>query len=231
MREELAALVGAAVEQVARERGLDWRPDPATLIEACRDERFGDFTANAAMELASRASGGGRREEDPPARAGPGHPRRPPRRGGAHRESRDRGPRLHQLHPAAGALAGGAGGDRRAGPGLRALAARPGAARPGRVRQRQPHRPPPPRPRARGGGRRHPLPHPRGHRARGLARVLHQRRRAAGRDPRALGPRPLPRAARRPGRLPRGRVQGRVRPRSGARGRRPARRGAADPPR
>ncbi len=57
MKEELASLVGAAVERVARERGLDWAPAAPALIESCRDERFGDFTSNAAMELASRAGG------------------------------------------------------------------------------------------------------------------------------------------------------------------------------
>ncbi|HEY5998505.1 MAG TPA: arginine--tRNA ligase [bacterium] len=57
MKQELAAHVGAAVAKVAADRGLQWRPDPAGLIEQCRDERFGDFTTSAAMELASRAVG------------------------------------------------------------------------------------------------------------------------------------------------------------------------------
>jgi len=57
VKEELASLVGAAVAHVARERGLDWDPAGLVPIETCRDERFGDFTSNAAMELASRAGG------------------------------------------------------------------------------------------------------------------------------------------------------------------------------
>ncbi len=57
MKEELASLVGAAVAHVARERGLAWDPAAPVPIETCRDERFGDFTSNAAMELASRAVG------------------------------------------------------------------------------------------------------------------------------------------------------------------------------
>ncbi len=57
MKEELASLVGAAVNRVARERGFVWDPAALAPIEACRDERFGDFTSNAAMELASRAAG------------------------------------------------------------------------------------------------------------------------------------------------------------------------------
>jgi len=58
MKEELASLVGAAVAHVARERGFAWDPATPAPIESCRDERFGDFTSNAAMGLASRAVGG-----------------------------------------------------------------------------------------------------------------------------------------------------------------------------
>jgi arginyl-tRNA synthetase len=57
VKEELAALVGAAVARVAREQGFAWDPTATPPIESCRDERFGDFTSNAAMELASRAVG------------------------------------------------------------------------------------------------------------------------------------------------------------------------------
>jgi len=57
VKEELAALVGAAVERMARERGYAWEPGAPISIEACREERFGDFTTNAAMELASRLGG------------------------------------------------------------------------------------------------------------------------------------------------------------------------------
>jgi arginyl-tRNA synthetase len=57
VKEALASLVGAAVARVAREQGLAWDPAAASPIESCRDERFGDFTSNAAMELASRAVG------------------------------------------------------------------------------------------------------------------------------------------------------------------------------
>ncbi len=57
VKEELASLVGAAVARVARERGFAWDPAAPAPIETCRDERFGDFTSNAAMELASRAGG------------------------------------------------------------------------------------------------------------------------------------------------------------------------------
>ena len=57
MKEELASLVGAAVARVAREQGFAWDPAVPAPIESCRDERFGDFTSNAAMELASRTGG------------------------------------------------------------------------------------------------------------------------------------------------------------------------------
>ncbi len=57
MREELAALVGDALARVAAGRGLEWSPGGALSVEACRDERFGDFTTNAAMELAARVGG------------------------------------------------------------------------------------------------------------------------------------------------------------------------------
>jgi arginyl-tRNA synthetase len=57
VKEELASLVGAAVARVAREQGFAWDPSAPAPIESCRDERFGDFTSNAAMELASRAAG------------------------------------------------------------------------------------------------------------------------------------------------------------------------------
>lgn len=57
MKEELASLVGVAVARVAREQGLDWDPAAQAPIESCRDERFGDYTSNAAMELASRCGG------------------------------------------------------------------------------------------------------------------------------------------------------------------------------
>jgi arginyl-tRNA synthetase len=61
VKEELASLVGAAVAHVARERGFAWDPGAPAPIESCRDERFGDFTSNAAMELASRAGAGGKK--------------------------------------------------------------------------------------------------------------------------------------------------------------------------
>jgi arginyl-tRNA synthetase len=54
VKEELAALVGAAVERLARERGFAWEPGAVVPVETCRDERFGDFTTNVAMELSSR---------------------------------------------------------------------------------------------------------------------------------------------------------------------------------
>ena len=57
MKEELASLVGAAVARVAREQGFAWDPAALAPIESCRDDRFGDFTSNAAMELASRVVG------------------------------------------------------------------------------------------------------------------------------------------------------------------------------
>jgi len=57
VKEALAALVGAAVEQVARERGLAWDPAIPIPLEVCRDERFGDYASSAAMELASRLGG------------------------------------------------------------------------------------------------------------------------------------------------------------------------------
>jgi len=57
VKEELASLVGAAVARVAREKGFAWDPAAPAPIESCRDERFGDFTSNAAMDLASRAVG------------------------------------------------------------------------------------------------------------------------------------------------------------------------------
>lgn len=61
MKEELASLVGAAVARVCRERGFDWGATLQAPVETCRDERFGDFTSNAAMDLASRIGASGRK--------------------------------------------------------------------------------------------------------------------------------------------------------------------------
>jgi len=61
VKEELASLVGAAVARIAREQGFAWDPAIPAPVETCRDERFGDFTSNAAMELASRADASGRK--------------------------------------------------------------------------------------------------------------------------------------------------------------------------
>jgi arginyl-tRNA synthetase len=61
VKEELASLVGAAVARVAREKNFAWDPAAPVPVETCRDERFGDFTSNAAMELAARLGAGGRK--------------------------------------------------------------------------------------------------------------------------------------------------------------------------
>jgi arginyl-tRNA synthetase len=57
VKDDIAALLAAALGRVARERGLPWDEGAAVPVDFCRDERFGDFTSNAAMELASRAGG------------------------------------------------------------------------------------------------------------------------------------------------------------------------------
>jgi arginyl-tRNA synthetase len=54
VKDEVGALLAAALEVVARERGFAPDALPAVPVDFCKDERFGDFTSNVAMELSSR---------------------------------------------------------------------------------------------------------------------------------------------------------------------------------
>ncbi len=54
MKEELVSLLREALGAVASEKGLTVEDDVAIQVDVCRDEKFGDFSSNLAMEFAAR---------------------------------------------------------------------------------------------------------------------------------------------------------------------------------
>jgi arginyl-tRNA synthetase len=54
LKEEITSLLREAAAKVAEERGFPWQEDIPILVEVTRDEKFGDFSSNLAMDLSSR---------------------------------------------------------------------------------------------------------------------------------------------------------------------------------
>lgn len=59
MKEELATLLREAAGSVARDRGFELQDDFSVQVEVPREEKFGDFSSNLAMELSSRSGPSG----------------------------------------------------------------------------------------------------------------------------------------------------------------------------
>ena len=165
--------------------------DGGFAVEAPRDPKHGDFAVNAAMVLA-RAAG------QAASRARAGH-----RRGGPRgRRAAASSPRSRSRAPASSTCGSRrTSGSARSARAWRRRGVRPDAGGAGeeghrRVRVGEPHRPHARGPRPERGRRgRGPEPAPLG-RLRRHPRVLRERLRRAGADARALGPPPLPGAAR-----------------------------------
>ncbi|MFC1657520.1 arginine--tRNA ligase [Candidatus Moduliflexota bacterium] len=64
MKEDVASLLREAVARVAGEEGFEVNSDLPLQVEVCREEKFGDFSSNVAMELSSRLGKGGPRPRD-----------------------------------------------------------------------------------------------------------------------------------------------------------------------
>ncbi len=54
MKESLRSLLRHAAGKVAAEKGFSWSESHPVQLEVCRDEKFGDFSSNLALELSSR---------------------------------------------------------------------------------------------------------------------------------------------------------------------------------
>lgn len=54
MKKEIISLLREAAAKVAEEKGFPWQEDFPVLVEVTRDEKFGDFSSNLAMDLSSR---------------------------------------------------------------------------------------------------------------------------------------------------------------------------------
>jgi arginyl-tRNA synthetase len=54
LKEEIISLLREAAAKVAEEKGFPWQDDFPVLVEVTRDEKFGDFSSNLAMDLSSR---------------------------------------------------------------------------------------------------------------------------------------------------------------------------------
>lgn len=59
VKEDVASLLREAAAAVAREKGIEWKQEIPVHVEVCRDEKFGDFSSNLAMEMASGARSAG----------------------------------------------------------------------------------------------------------------------------------------------------------------------------
>lgn len=56
MREKIAELLAVAAQDVAEDFGIAWDGEMPIEIEDCREEKFGDFSSNLAMNLSSRTA-------------------------------------------------------------------------------------------------------------------------------------------------------------------------------